>query len=434
MFCYVVNYILWILGAFICSVIKCFTFEPKKDENKRWQYIVGLVLVQLPVFTIKYVYTDIPIVRYVCLLLIPILYVVYLKAFFEGYLWQMVLLVIFEVCCNFIAEMMTLIILSDALYQIGNFNFEKPIAIVYLSILYIIVSILFLLVSMVFKRFILKGKLKLNVFYIFSIFPISQIILMLSVNQKIYEDIITPSGISLVFGSILAIMADIVLLITLLRQQRMQELAIKINEMEKTWEVEQIHYADIEARREDLAKIRHDLSEQFLVIRDLLHKKEYDKVEEMVDVLTENVAGTREYVYCGDSVVNAIMAENERKCQEYGIRFDYDLHITNSLHLNPVVVCSVFSNLLRNAIAAACGTKDMTEAFVLVKADVNGDYLHIKVENSYSEMSKKSKEDRKGYGLSILQALADQYSGYMEQKSKDGIYSVYMVVENIEDK
>lgn len=65
---------------------------------------------------------------------------------------------------------------------------------------------------------------------------------------------------------------------------------------------------------------------------------------------------------------------------------------------------------------------------------MKGAYLHIKVENSYSENPKKSKGDRKGYGLSILKALAEQYSGHMEQKEKDGVYSVVMSVENIAEK
>jgi len=67
MICLVINYILWVVQTIISSVIKCFVFEPKKKEEKRWKYVALLVLVQLPALTLKFVYADNDLIRYVCL-------------------------------------------------------------------------------------------------------------------------------------------------------------------------------------------------------------------------------------------------------------------------------------------------------------------------------------------------------------------------------
>jgi sensor histidine kinase regulating citrate/malate metabolism len=210
----------------------------------------------------------------------------------------------------------------------------------------------------------------------------------------------------------------------------MHEMEIKLNEVEKAWEIEQNHYSDIEARRDELAKIRHDISEQFLVMQELLHQQKYEKVIEMVDTLREYVASTKEYVYCADPVVNAIMAENERECKKKGIRFDYNLEIMQPLKINPVVICSIFSNLLRNALAATTEVEDKTKAAIEIKATIKGDYLVVKVNNTFSALKKKNQ--RKGYGLDILRNLVEKYNGQMDVVVKDGNYSTSISVENIE--
>lgn len=101
----------------------------------------------------------------------------------------------------------------------------------------------------------------------------------------------------------------------------------------------------------------------------------------MLETLTDTVAATTEYLYCGDPVFNAIMGETEKACREKRIAFQYDLEIPQKLKLDPVAICSILSNLTRNAVAAAEMT-EREEAFLSVKAAVKGDYLHICVENS----------------------------------------------------
>lgn len=187
----------------------------------------------------------------------------------------------------------------------------------------------------------MKKGYYLKVFFIFIIFPISQIIMMSSSNLRVLTEM-TPASMAAVVSLVLGIVADILLLFLLLRQQSMYEIEEKLNEVEKAWEVEQNHYRDIEARREELAKIRHDLSEQFIVMQELLHQENYEKVTQMLDILREYVASTKEYVYCAEPVVNAIMEENERECKKKGIHLNYNLEIMQAVNMNPVVICSIF--------------------------------------------------------------------------------------------
>ena len=428
---YIMCYLLWVIDRLVSSTIYCFGFEPKNEKGKRRNYILGLFLVQLPFITLKFLFNWHSGMRSLGWLMTVCASSTCLIIFFKGYIWQKILFVVFEVICCCMAEWLTQLFLQDILLQIEGLYFDQPIMVVYIVFVEILFVIFFLFFMLMWKKFIMKKGYDLKIFFIFIIFPISQVIMLSNVNFRILTEL-TPASATAAISLVLGIGADVFLMILLLRQQSMHEMGIKLNEVEKAWEIEQNHYRDIEARREELAKIRHDMAEQFIVMQELLHQQNYEKVVEMVDTLREYVASTKEYVYCADPVVNAIMTENERECRKKGVRLEYNLDITQSLKMNPVVICSIFSNLLRNALNAAGEVEDKSKAFIEIKAAIKGDYLVVKVNNAFSQIKSKDKNKRKGYGMDILRNLVDKYNGQMDVIVKDGNYSTTISVENIE--
>lgn len=216
------------------------------------------------------------------------------------------------------------------------------------------------------------------------------------------------------------------------RQKRIRKILSELQKTEAARRIEQEHYQQIEAKRTELAKVRREITDYISVMDEYMQKAEYDRMDHMLDRLVEYVAATREYIYCGDPIVNAILSECETKCKEKHIDFSYEFSIPCQLQMNPVSVCSMFSNLMRNAIAAAEESSRETEgAFVDIKAITRGDYLHLVVENSYLPTVKK--RDRRGYGREILCELADRYHGEMKTEADGKIYKVCFTVENREE-
>jgi len=85
---------------------------------------------------------------------------------------------------------------------------------------------------------------------------------------------------------------------------------------------------------------------------------------------------------------------------------------------------------MRNAIGASKEVEN--GAYREIRAAVKGDYLHIRMENSFSKENEKNKKKRKGYGLEILKTLTNKYNGQMETEIKDDKYITKIFVENIE--
>ena len=426
MFCYIANFILWITGVITDSIIFCFAFDAKNEEIKRWKLIAGLVAVRVPFTICKFFYNSNAGIRTLCIFVAMLGMIIYAHLLLKGYLWQKVQFVILEVVCSFFAEMCVQIIWNDKFAQYDTLSLDMPFMLQMNVYIYMFLTILYVMCLFLWRK-VLRKAYDLRVFLLFSVFPVSQILLVSSINDKIYTGI-TASGVITICGFFIGILSDIMLLYILLKQQSMQEMKVRIVQMQMAWDAEHAHYEEIESRRNELAKIRHDLNDHFIVIKELLNSGENGKANEMLDTLIDYVMSTKEYAYCADPIVNAVLNENEMICKERGIAFTYGMQITAPLKLNPVVVCSIFSNLLKNAVAGATDAlEDSQKAYIDVKSQADDAYLHVMVQNSYS--TKKVKKKRKGYGQEILQKIADQNDGQMEIRKDNEIYEVSISVK-----
>lgn len=428
MICYGICAFLWLVYLWLDSMVVCYVFEPRREGVGRGTMTLGLMAAQLPAAVVKFLYNDHPVFRYGALVAVGVITVTYAAVFLKGAFWQKIVFMMCEYLLAMLAEMICIGLLGNYLDQVPELSYDSPVMVLLLVSVCMVTAVMFHIFVVLWKRFIGKENQEISEIITFSIFPVSQILMIMAVNEQTFLEMSPYTGMILLAATVGAV-ADGMLLYTLLRQQQMQELKLRLKEVQSTWETARNHYHEIEARREEFAKIRHDMRNQQLVLQELLHQGEYEKAEKMLGTLTEAVASTTEYVYCGDPVCNAIMGETERACREKGITLKYDLEIPEKLKLDPVAICSILSNMTRNAVAAAGETVGETEAFLAVKAAVKGDYLHICVENSRKNTVSRHKT-RKGYGLEILGDLVERNHGQMDVEPGEGVFRVNITVEN----
>ena len=414
MICYIMCILLWIAYLWLDCMVVAYAFEPRRDSVRQAGIILGLMAVQLPAAALKFLFNDNVLVRYGAMIAVGIVTVAYAAVFLKGTIGQKVLFMLCEYLTAMLAEMLSIGILNKYMEQKPQLSYYTP-------------TIFFLIFLVVWKKIVEKESFDVSIIIVFSVFPVSQLLMITAINEQVFRNMTLYTGWILA-AAILGSVADGVLLYTLLRQQQLQELKLRLSEVQSTWEIAENHYHEIENRREEFAKIRHDMRNQQMVLQELLHQGEYEKAEKMLETLTDTVAATTEYLYCGDPVFNAIMGETEKACREKRIAFQYDLEIPQKLKLDPVAICSILSNLTRNAVAAAEMT-EREEAFLSVKAAVKGDYLHICVENSRAKKL-PGRPGRKGYGLEILHDLVERNHGQIDVQPGEGSFRVDVTVEN----
>ena len=156
-------------------------------------------------------------------------------------------------------------------------------------------------------------------------------------------------------------------------------------------------------------------------------RAEEQEARDMISSVSRTIDETRENVYCDIPVVNAVLSEKDRLCHEKGITLTVDLALPAGLTVESIHLCSIFGNLLDNAIrgAEAAGAE---RPAVSLRSLREGDYLFLKVTNP-SPPPQPPREGR-GLGTQILTELAQRYGGDYQTEYKDGVFSavVFLLV------
>ena len=132
-------------------------------------------------------------------------------------------------------------------------------------------------------------------------------------------------------------------------------------------------------------------------------------------------------------VINAVITEKKAEAEKFGITFDTHISLEDTHNITQNHLCSVFANLLDNAIRAEAGfTDEQKDKKVLtVKAVNDSTNVYITVKNYVSgiEVPREDNTSLHGYGQQILRDIADIYSGSFTAGEENGVYTGIIVMK-----
>lgn len=177
-------------------------------------------------------------------------------------------------------------------------------------------------------------------------------------------------------------------------------------------------------------QIRHDLSNQLQAAYYLLEQGEQAQVREQLDQLKDNIHNKIGPKYCANLMVDAVLTDKQRICQEQGIHLDVHAQLPSDVPIDSTHLCSAFSNLLDNSIQGVleCGTE---EKQIELRTAVQRNCLIIHCLNSAKAPSKKHSSDPlrlHGLGLGILEHFASSYNGSLSTGYHDGKFDTTLIL------
>lgn len=250
---------------------------------------------------------------------------------------------------------------------------------------------------------------------IFIIFPIIQIVVIILFHIERYysegawwiDKVIAISVYFIVFG-----VSTVVYLIFLSDIEKKNRLERENNTLNYMRQIEETRYTAIEEKQIETAKIRHDIKNQLITIKGLLKSGNSEEAAELINELETDINASKEKEYCSVPIINALLSEKEQVCVNKGITFESDIAISHTGCISKNHLCSIFSNLMDNAIKE-CGNVSEGERNIRITAAQKSGFITVCCENSAAEGGRRiiKPSESKGYGLKILRDMADRYDG-----------------------
>jgi hypothetical protein len=163
---------------------------------------------------------------------------------------------------------------------------------------------------------------------------------------------------------------------------------------------------------EQASKVRHDMRNQIQTIYNLLGQSESELARKQLDGLTA-LLPEREHL-CENKVADTILSQKQKLCMQSGIRAEFSCSVPADLPVDSVTLCSLFSNLLDNALAACAHAE---EPWLRLKSSIQRGYFIVRCENSLPAPAVKkprSSLSEHGWGLDILRDLSSRFDGRVE--------------------
>ena len=147
---------------------------------------------------------------------------------------------------------------------------------------------------------------------------------------------------------------------------------------------------------------------------------------------------TVEYNYCSIPIINAVLQQKKQQIEQNAIAFEADVTISETGMIEPVHLCSIFSNLLDNAIKFSHHNSTITietrekhnKLFVSVKDTGIGipkDSLKLIFDRFYkTDLSRGKDKKGTGLGLSITKEIIHAHGEHINVISTEGVGSEFI--------
>lgn len=275
------------------------------------------------------------------------------------------------------------------------------------------------------KRFVEKKRMRGIVLYITV--PVYQLVLLLMFLYGADEFDLRAAilGFSLL---VMGMVINMVMMYLLQEMEQKLEVEEKLSHLYLQRQYELDYYRIAQQHLDEMQAVRHDFVNQIQTAYMMIQEgNDAEKAESLLAESYQQLIGTRLVNYCENPVVNALISVKAAKAQKKGIIFETECQFKGLDAVEEIDLCSLFGNMLDNAIEACGRIPEGNYRHMILKARVKGDYQVIRTENTYSKKEwgddffKTSKADKlnHGYGMKLIERICQKYGGELMTEVTD---------------
>ena len=259
---------------------------------------------------------------------------------------------------------------------------------------------------------------------LFFMLPLSNMFMILAVASAFNTpDFWNPLRSAMLAMGIFVMLVSLVLLYKAMKENyRAKQSQMKLAQLEYNQKLSESYFENVTQSAQMLMKYKHDFNNMINTALHMVNSEDDSTKQQGVKLLEEirdKNKATAIPLYCKNPVVNTILFDKSAKAQAEDVELSIEAKLPEKIDIELTDICSVYTNLIDNGIRSASVSEDNR---LELKTWCDMGYLFVKTRN-YPDDTQLPEINNSfdiknisshGYGLSILEDMAEKYGGSFE--------------------
>lgn len=175
---------------------------------------------------------------------------------------------------------------------------------------------------------------------------------------------------------------------------------------------------EIKQRYDATNRFRHDFKNHISILSGLINERDFAKANDYLSRFNDCYEDMTFQIATGNTTLDILLSEKLHIAKQNGILLKIDIDICDRVRMDDFDLCTVFANVLDNAIK---GCKYANDKYIDIVAKKNKDFFVIDIINSFNI---QKYQRGSGIGLETIKFITEKYKGYLDVSTEDQVFRV----------
>lgn len=202
------------------------------------------------------------------------------------------------------------------------------------------------------------------------------------------------------------------------------------------------HIKDMELMMEKNRIQTHDMKHHLLILREYGQEKQWDSLMSYLNELSDDILVQKKAMWTQVGILDTLLEQKKAKAESKGIAFRIRADRIGGLPFSDMEICTLFSNLLDNAIEA-CEKIEDDRRWVAIQITRKSGMLYLTISNSIKDrpaeqegklITNKQNHQLHGYGIKSVQKIVRKYEGDFSYQIRESEFIVTITFWRLEER
>lgn len=197
------------------------------------------------------------------------------------------------------------------------------------------------------------------------------------------------------------------------------------------------YYENLLKQEEKMRRFRHDMNAHVIALKAYVEKGKIENIQEYLNriILESAIYDVRKYT--GNKIIDAVITQLLEDAEKKKISIEVKGHLEEESATKSYDLCTILSNLLKNAIEACDEIDNDIERNIILAIAMYDRTTYIYIKNNVKEKviikdkypkSTKEPSTYHGLGYGNLKHIIDKYEGLIEFHTTDKYFEVEIII------